>query len=374
LKIGIMLRHYGQHGGGVYVYTHSLLKELLSLNDLHEFVLIYNDEKFVGTYQEWDGVREIAVTASNVFFWDQIAVRRIEKEEKFDLIFNPKYSIPLTAKCKTVYVSHGLNWAVLSLPKPWTDYFSHRFLRPRYAQKADAIIAVSNTTRENIVEYLRVSKNRVHTVYHGVDDIFLRPVTDTEQETVKLQFRLPERFFLFIGQIYPAKNIGRLLQAYAKIGPKLGIYLVIGGEHRWHCNNELELIDRLGISSWVIQLGWLERDKLPAIYKLAEALVLPSLYESFGMPLLEAMSVGCPVVTSNRYGTLEIAKDAGILVDPENIDSIANGLKKVANDIDIRTQVIRKGYKRASNFSWKKCAFETMKVLEKTANHNRAFH
>lgn len=362
-----MLRHYEQHGGGVLVYTRNLLREMLALDTPHEFVLLYRDPRLVGTYSNGTNegrVHEVAIRAPSIFLWDQLAVRWAEKKEKFDLIFNPKYSLPLLAQCRTVLVCHGLDWYVMPWGSKWMDRLSHRYLIPRYARKAEAIISVSNTTREHVIEYLGINESRVHTIYHGVDEIFRQPVSQERLNEVRGTYHLPERFFLYVGQIYPPKNFKRLLQAYAQVGPRMGISLVVAGEHRWLCEDELVLIDQLGISPSVVWPGWIDRDTLSAFYVLAEALLLPSLYESFGIPLLEAMSSGCPVVTANRYATQEVVGQAGILVDPEDVDSIAEGMYRIVNDHNLRQLLVKAGRKRACDFSWKKCAQETLKVLE----------
>jgi glycosyltransferase involved in cell wall biosynthesis len=364
MKIGIMLRHYNQHGGGVWVYTRNLLRELLTLDTAHEFVLFYQDPKLVGTYAHRDGVREIAVEAPSAFIWDQLAMWRAEQKEHLDLLFNPKYSLPLMVSCRTVFVCHGLDWYVMPWASLWHDRMSHRFLVPHYAHKADAIIAVSNTTKRHVIEYLGVPADRVLRVYHGVDEIFQHPVPREWCTDVQQRFGLPERFFLFCGHIYPPKNFGRLLQAYALVGPPRGIRLVVAGEHLSLCEEEIALIDRLGLASWVMWPGWIARDNLPPFYAMAEALVLPSLYESFGMPLLEAMSSGCPVVTVNRHGPREIVGDAGILVDPEDVESIAEGMCRVVTDQPLRQWLVETGRERSHRFSWKTCAQETLQVLE----------
>jgi glycosyltransferase involved in cell wall biosynthesis len=364
MRIGIMLRHLTQHGGGVLVYTHNLLRELLSLDTPHEFILLHRDPQFLGTYGKGDHIREVVVKAPSIFLWDQLAVRWAEKREKLDLIFNPKYSLPLRAECKTVFVCHGLDWYVMPWGSRWVDRLSHRYLIPRYAHKADAIIAVSETTRQHVITYLGVAEHQVHTIYLGVDEAFREPIPRERLEETRRTYQLPERFFLYCGQIYPPKNFGRLLQAYAQVGPKLGVFLVVAGEHRWLCGDDLALIDRLGISSWVVRPGWIDRITLPAFYLLAEALLLPSLYESFGLPLLEAMSSGCPVVTANRYGTQELVDQAGILVDPEDVDSIADGIRQIAIDSDLRQQLVEAGRKRTGGFSWRKCAQETLRGLQ----------
>jgi glycosyltransferase involved in cell wall biosynthesis len=294
-------------------------------------------------------------------------VLRAEKKEKLDLIFNPKYSVPLAARCRTVFVCHGLDWYVMPWGSKWADRLNHHYLFPMYAQKADAIIAVSNTARQHMIDYLGVEEDRVHTVYLGVDEAFGKPISPESLEQVKGTYGLPDRFFLYCGQIYPPKNFGRLIQAYAQVGPELGIPLVVAGSHTWLCENEIALIDQLKISQWVVRPGWVKHEALPAFYALAEALVLPSLYESFGLPLLEAMSSGCPIVTANRYGAAEVAGEAAMLVNPEDVESIADGMRRVVTDRGMRQQLIEAGRKRAKDFSWKDCARETMAVLEEVA-------
>jgi glycosyltransferase involved in cell wall biosynthesis len=364
MKIGIMLRHYDQHGGGVWVYTRNLLRELLALDTKHEFVLIYRNPKFVGTYSNGGNIREVAIWAPHITLWDQFAVRWVERQEKLDLIFNPKYSIPLTSRVRTVFVSHGLDWYVMPWASKWIDRVNHRFLFPRYARKADAIIAVSNTTRQHLIEYLNLEKSKIHTVYLGVGEEFKKLVLPEKLENVKASYKLPDRFFLYVGQIYPPKNFGRLIKAYAQVGPQMGIHLVVAGEHRWLSGEEIALINQLDLSRWVVRAGWIDHTDLPSFYTLAEVLLMPSLYEACPSPPLEAMACGCPVVTSNRFGTKEIAGDAAILVDPENIGSIAQGIRTIVTDLSHRQSLIEAGHNRVNNFSWEKCAQDTLKVLE----------
>jgi glycosyltransferase involved in cell wall biosynthesis len=213
-------------------------------------------------------------------------------------------------------------------------------------------------------QYLSVEESRVHTVYHGVDETFSRTMRSEIKEQTRLKYKLPDRFFLYVGQIYPPKNFGRLLQAFARVGPSMGIHLVIAGTHTSLCEHELKMIRDLNLECWVLQAGWVDHDALPAFYAMAIALVMPSLYESFGLPVLEAMSAGCPVVTADRYGTLEISGDAALFVNPEDVSSIAEGMRRIIKDEPLRRQLVEAGKKRANRFSWKRCAQETMQTLE----------
>ncbi len=366
MRIGVMLRHYDQHGGGVKVYTQRLLRALLDLGSKHEFVLLYRNPALVGTYGGEPAVEEVAIPARSVLGWDQIAMPSAVRRHAIDLLYNPKYSIPLAAPCPSVWVCHGLDWYVMPWASRRIDRLSHRFLVPRYAARAGAIIGVSEVTRQHVMQYLRVPPERVITVYAGVDDVFRRPPEEARLGEIREKYSLPERFLLYAGAIYPPKNFTRLVRAYARVGPARGIPLVIaGGENRFLSEDELKEPEALGIKDWVRWPGWVEQDNLAGFYALADALLLPSLFESCGLPVLEAMAAGCPVVTANCYGTKELAEGAAVLVDPESVDDIADGIRRVLDNDGLRSDLVRAGRKRSAEFEWRRCAMETLQVLER---------
>ena len=366
MRIGVMLRHYDQHGGGVRVYTQRLLQALLELRTGHQFVFLYRNPALIGTYASWPEVEEVALAARSVLTWDQIAVPSAARRLGIDLLFNPKYSIPLLAPCPAVWVCHGLDWYVMPWGSRLKDRVSHRFLVPRYAARAGAILAVSEVTREHVMHYLKVEPDRVATVYSGVDDVFRRPLPESRLNQIRQQYSLPERFLLYAGAIYPPKNFSRLVRAYAQVGPQRGIPLVVaGGENRFLSEGELREPEALGIGEWVRWPGWIEQEDLAGFYALAEALLLPSIFESCGLPVLEAMAAGCPVVTADRYGTKELAKGAAVLVDPESVDSIATGLRHVLEDQALRAKLVAAGRERSRDFTWQRCAAGTIQVLER---------
>jgi glycosyltransferase involved in cell wall biosynthesis len=361
-----MLRHYDQHGGGVKVYTQRLLRALLDLRSDHEFVFLYRNPALLGTYRGEQAVEEIALPARSVLGWDQVAVPTAVRRHGVDLLFNPKYSIPLGASCPSVWVCHGLDWYVMPWASRLIDRLSHRFLVPRYAARADAIIAVSQITRQHVLEYLSVPAERVFTVYSGVDDVFRHPMGSARLSQVRIRYSLPERFLLYAGAVYPPKNFTRLIRAYARVGPARGIPLVIaGGKNRFLSEDELREPERLGIAQWVRWPGWVEQEELAAFYALSDALLLPSLFESCGLPVLEAMAAGTPVVTADRYGTKELAEGAAVLVDPESVESIVDGIRQVLDDAALRVRLVAAGRERSREFQWRRCAAETLGVLER---------
>ncbi len=366
MRIGVMLRHHDQHMGGVRVYTRNLLAAMLELRSGHEFVFLYRNPALVGTYAGDPQVEEVALPARTFLGWDQIAVPRAVRRHRIDVLFNPKYSIPLRASCPSVWVCHGLDWYVMPWASRFVDRLSHRFLVPRYAARADAIIAVSEVTRRHVMQYLPVPPERVFTVYSGVDDVFRRPPQPDRLHAVRAKYALPERFLLYAGAVYPPKNFARMVRAYAAVGPERGIPLVIaGGENRFLSEHELREPEALGIAEWVRRPGWVSQEELAAFYSLADALLLPSLFESCGLPVLEAMAAECPVVTADRYGTKELAEGAAVLVNPEDVESIAAGIRRVLDDAGLRQELIAAGRERSARFQWTRCATETLRILER---------
>lgn len=192
-------------------------------------------------------------------------------------------------------------------------------------------------------------------------------MNDEVVQATRKQFELPDRYFFYCGQIYPPKNFGRLVQAFAKVNPAEGIGLVVAGKHTWLCEDEIALIEKLDISRNVHMLSWVGRDDLPALYVGAETLLLPSLYEACPSPIFEAMITGCPIVTANRYGTSELAGDAVILVDPESVNSIVLRMQRVLDDADTRQRIVAEGGRRIKEFSWERCARDTLSAIERAA-------
>jgi len=365
MRLGIMLRHFDQHDGGVKVYTRELMNAIVSDNTRHEIVLLYRNRKHLGTYGRVDGVSEVLLEGGPIVYWDQVKVPGAVRKLGIDVLFNPKYSIPLNVQCRTAWVCHGLDWYVMPQASRWIDRLNHRLLIPQYAAKSDAVIAVSQTTRDHVLKYLDVPAERVHTVYSGLSRAFHSPIRQAQLEAARRRFNLPPRFLLYCGAVYPPKNFTRLIRAYAKVGPARGVPLVIaGGSNRFLSAHELLEPQRQNVTDWVHCIGWLDNADLPAIYRLAEGLLLPSLYESVGMPVMEAMACGCPTLTANRYGTRELAHGAALLVDPESVVEIAAGIVRLLDDEQLRARLRAAGLERAQNFTWQRTAAEVMEVLE----------
>ena len=360
-----MLRHLPQHPGGVVVYTKELLPELFRLGSGHEFVLFFQQRPSPEVLPTPESVRQVVLPVPSRLLWDQVAVPLAAKRNGIDVLFNPKYSIPMAAGCRTAWVCHGLDWYVMPWASRRLDRLSHHILIPRYARKADAIIAVSETVRDHALRYLDVRPEKLHVVHSGANERFRVPATSEARRALQERLKLPERFVLFVGALYPPKNFTRLVKAYKRVGPSRGYHLVVaGGTDRFLAAHEVELGRSLGLKNWVHKVGWLAHEELPTLYSLAAGLLMPSLYEACPLPIIEAMAAGCPIVTSNRYGTAELAGGAAVEVDPESLESIANGIATLLDNVQLREALATRGRTRAASMTWENAARNTLSVLE----------
>jgi glycosyltransferase involved in cell wall biosynthesis len=370
MKIGIMLRHYEQQEGGVKVYTKKLLPLLFSMGPQHRYVLIYQNPKLLGTYAGTPNVEEVAVRLPGTVLWDQVAVPWKARKLGLDLIFNPKFTVPFWGKERRIFVLHGSEWFVIPEHFRLYDQWYFKNFVPLYCRRADAFIAVSNAVKKDVVEHTGIDANKVVPIHNGFDPALFRPIRDAERlRQVGEQYRLPQKFILWVGQIESRKNVARLLQAFARIKDEIPHALVIAGEQRWSTQTELQVIAQLGIADRVLFPGWILHTDLPAVYSLADLFSFPSLYEGFGIPLIEAMACGCPIVTANTCAPPEVTDGAAVLVDPLNVDDIANGMRRVIFDQALRATLVARGLARAQDFSWEKCATEVLALFDRLDRH-----
>jgi glycosyltransferase involved in cell wall biosynthesis len=356
-----MLRHFGEPGG-IGVYTTNVLKALLRTDHEHHYLLIYNTPAHLGRFSSFPQVTEKVVPASSKLWWDQIAIPHLARKERLDLIYNPKLSVPFFTRCKTVLVMHGAEQFAVPWAYKWYDRMYFSVANRLYCKRADAIISMTHTGAKDIARYMGANPRKIHVVYEAYNE-HCRVLDLAETAVVKKKYSLPERFMLFVGGLNPVKNFGNVLKAYKQVQGRSPHKLVVVGFKRWKFESDLELIEELGLRDQILFTGFVPDDDIPAFYNLADLFLFPSLYEGFGIPVLEAMACGCPVITTKTGCTPEVAGDAAFLVDPYNPDEIAKAIQQVLRDEGLRKDLIEKGLRRAKQFSWEKCARETLAVL-----------
>jgi glycosyltransferase involved in cell wall biosynthesis len=230
--------------------------------------------------------------------------------------------------------------------------------------RADTLITISHFSRHELIERMSVSPDRV-VVTPLAPTLEHVPLQDPQHiQLVRQRYHLPEHFILFVGSLEPRKNITRLLAAYAKLASALQreVHLVLAGGPGWLNENIQATIQRLGLNERVHIVGYVEEKSLPVLYSLATVFVYPSLYEGFGLPVLDAMQCGVPVLTSNVSSLPEVAGDAALLVTPTEVEDIAHGLSRLLEHADLRAELRARGYQRVREFSWERCARETLAV------------
>jgi len=367
MKIGIMARHLAERGG-IGVYSNNLLKALFQIDQHNEYVLLHRDQQSVGRFTDIPNMTEKILPARHKILWDQVAVAKFSNQANLDIVFNPKLSIPLRTRAKTVLVMHGAEQFAVPKAFKFFDRMYFTLANPRYCRAASAIIAMTHIGAKDISRYMRADPEKIHVIPEAYNEL-CRVMSTEETEPLRQKYKLPQRFILFIGGLNPIKNLGNALRAFAKIkdGPH---DMVILGFKRWKFEKDLRLLEELGLKSRVHFAGFVPDEDIPAFYNMAELYLFPSLYEGFGIPVLEAMACGCPVVTSQTGCSPEVAGNAAVLVDPYKPDSIHEGVNQVLQNQSLRDELIEKGLRRCMDFSWKKTALATRSLFESLAEQS----
>lgn len=237
--------------------------------------------------------------------------------------------------------------------------------------RADFVISVSESTRQDTIRLLNLSPDRVITIPHGVDPLF-RPIEDIDSATrVIAKYQLPDKFILYIGLIEPRKNLPVLINAYKKLVDEGTDHcLVLGGRYGWMYDEVLKQIEKLNLTEKVFLPGYFDQEDLPMVYNLSDLFVYPTLYEGFGLPVLEAMACGIPVITTDISSIPEIIGEAGLLVPPDEVETLFRGMKKVLSDEDLRLEMARRGTDQAAKFTWERTAKSTLKVYRQAIRSN----
>ncbi len=351
--------------GGVVVYTKNIIENLLNIDKENEYVFLYNDPSLLGTYSKYRNVKEVVIKIKNKLFWDQIGVPRVVRSEKIDIIFNTKLSIPLFAPAKKIFTLHGLEQFALPFVFRWYDHIYFRIMTPLYCRRANAIIVMTNTGKKDLMKYLNVSSNKIKVIYESYNKQFEVMKDEKNLFAVKQKYNLPENYIFFIGGITPLKNFSNIIRAFKIIKDKIPIKLVVVGFKRWKYSSDLELIKKLKLQNDVINLGFVPDEDLPYLYGAAQCLLFPSLYEGFGIPILEAHASRCPVICSKTGCTPEVSGRAALQVNPYDHKEIAMAVDDILNNINLRKKLITSGLDNIKRFSWSKTARQTLELFEK---------
>jgi glycosyltransferase involved in cell wall biosynthesis len=281
-----------------------------------------------------------------------------------DVFYSPDFVLPPSRAKRKILTVHDLSFKrVPETAVPSLKWYLEGAV-PRAVKRADLIFADSDATRADLIELFGAAAERVQTLYSGVEDLF-RPVTDAEVlRAVRCRHALTKPFILSVGTIEPRKNLVRLIEAYSRLRQIVDLDLVIAGGRGWMYDQIYRSPEEFGVGRNVRFLGYVPEADLPALYSLATLFVYPSLYEGFGLPVLEALACGAPVITSDNSSLPEVAGDAAILVDPRDTEALKEAMARLADDETMRVDLSRRGPERARKFSWDASARQLRAAFE----------
>jgi glycosyltransferase involved in cell wall biosynthesis len=369
LRIGIMLRTLDEKGG-IAVYTRGIVDELLQTDPKNHYVLFYGSRASAGRYEDRHNVTERVISAPHKSLWDQVAIPWACTRDRIDVLFHPKFTVPLLGSCPSVMVVHGADWLIPEQARFYgkLDVAQARVMMPLYFRKADLVLSVTELTTQNFRTALGLPDGKIRTVYLAPGRQFRRIHDGAELERVRQRYGLPERFILTLTKLSGSerKNFDGVVEAYRRLHPRIPHKLIVGGVG---C---VALRERYGIplAGWgedVIFPDWIDQADLPAVYSMADLYLYPSRLESASIPLMEAMACGTPMVTSDANDLREIAGGSALLVEPEDPAAIADAALRVLEDPQLAASLSTRALERARSFSWARCGRETLAALEEAA-------
>jgi glycosyltransferase involved in cell wall biosynthesis len=346
---------------GVHQYIHQLVRHLGGIGDgLHYTVLLGEgalspDAILASLRSRWP-TSHAAVRV----LWEQLVQPWVLRRVGADLVHGPVFIGPLLAPCPFVVTIHDLSFIRFpGLFRPANRFYLTVFTRLS-AQRARRLIAVSAHAAAETTRLLGVPAERVNVVYHGVDPVF-HPLPPDKVAAFRQRYGLPERYVLFVGTLEPRKNLVRLVEAFAHVyDGRVG--LVLAGGKGWLTDDLFARVEALGLARAVIFPGYVMNEELPLWYNAATAVAYPSVYEGFGLTVLEAQACGTPVLTSNVSSLPEAAGDAALMADPYDVDALAEGLNRLLTDEPLRHDLRERGLIHVRQFLWSNTALETARV------------
>ncbi len=375
---------------GVGHYTYQLIRNLLKMDQRNSYFLFFDyrvREKDVKKFSKpnvtikffpWSDYKKYLPGA-----YSEILGLATLSGHELDVLHcaSPDARVPLGYREKVVCTFQDLS--VYKYPKhyPRGKLIKAKYNRKAMAARADRLIAVSDNTKQDLKELFQIDDEKISVINNGVDERFFSEVPESRDEIKKEladKFHIEKDYVLFIGTLEPIKNLTRLIHAFKifkenakRKGQRHDYQLVIGGKRGWLAKEYLQIAKDFGLEDDVKFLGYVEGDDLKKLFKNAKLFIMPSLYEGFGMTVLEAMASGTPSIISDIFPLKQIARDAVEYIDPYGTEEIAEKIEQLIENQERKNELKIKGIERAKEFSWKKCAQETLDVYKQVANKEK---
>ena len=365
LRIGIDVHSLGGQQGGNETYYQELVKGLAALPSQHELVLYYTHE---AARQRINGNGHITLERlrpGHPLLRIPLTLPWRTRADRLD-VFHAQHVIPPFIRCKTVTTIPDIAYEHFPEAFPRSQRIWMKQLIRSSALKADHVITVSEYSKRDIARTYGVSEEKITVTYEGASEEFRPHDKEGAEEKLARNYGIMGGFILYLGRLQGRKNLARVVEAYAKVrAAGLPHKLVLAGKRDSLFGPVLSRIRDLKIEDHVLLPGYIPAEDVPLFYSAAEVFIYPSLFEGFGLPVVEAMACGVPVITSRGSSLEEVAGDAALLVDPLSEESIAGALLQILQDDQMRLQMSKAGLERSKLFNFEKTARQTMDVYER---------
>lgn len=373
MKIAIDCRGINwYHGTGIGTYTDNLVKNLLSLDKNNDYDLFWS-----GTdYENFESERSRCILTSsrhNKFFQDYYFPRNLQRDN-IELYHVPQNGIGISDNitCKKVVTIHDL--IPYTMPETVGKGYLLKFLRemPKIIEMATGILTVSHFSKKDILKFFPINPDKIYVTPLAANKIFKPLDKNTSTTFIKNKYNLNKNFILYLGGFSDRKNVHGLITAFSKAYKSFNndVDLVILGSYKDSSQKLVKLMRKFNMESHIKFVGFVPEIELPIFYNAATAFVYPSTYEGFGLPPLEAISCGTPVITSNISSIPEVIMDSALLIDPYNNSELQNAIETLVNDRELQVSLSIKGLKRSKEFSWQKTAHSTLDAYESISKLN----
>lgn len=356
---------------GIGWFTYETLKRITQNHPEHHFIFLF-DRDFDETFIFADNVTPLILSPQArhpilFYLWFEHSVANFLNKYKPDLFLSPDGYLSLRAKCKQLAVIHDLNFEHYPNDLPFLVRKYYKYFFPKFAVKATRIATVSEYSKKDIEQTYAIDSQKIDIVHNGCNSLYKSISEELKKQTQHI-YAQDNDYFLYVGSLHPRKNIKRLFEAFEKFksSTKSSTKLIIVGEKYYWTKEIKETYKRMNFKEDVIFTGRLSTEELKNVLGAALAMTYIPYFEGFGIPILEAMNAGIPVITSNVTSMPEVAGDAAILVDPFSVNSIADAMVYIYKDEDMRSTLIKRGFERKEKFSWDKTAELLWCSIEKT--------
>ena len=353
------------HDFGIGTYIRNVLRGLARLDQRTEYILLCRPEDAEVAGELGPNFRAVPESARPYSIGEQFRIPLSLVRERAHLLHEPHYVLPPATRCRAVVTIHDCIHLMFPqyLPGAMAYYYARASMWSA-VRKADHILTVSETSKRDILKFFDIPPEKVAVIYNAIDERFLSEPDEEQMDRIRQRYQLDHPFLLYVGNIKPHKNLGRLIEAFARARSRglEDLRLVIVGDQISKYPPLRQAVHRHRLDKEVRFLGFQPYDTLSVFYRLSRAFVFPSLYEGFGLPPLEAMAAGTPVVTSNVSSLPEVVGDAAVLIDPMDAGAIADAMARVLGDAALRAELIRRGHERVTTFSWERSVARVREV------------